>query len=77
MLEGTRSMIQPINSGSVNTSIFYINDFHGKSINMERAYSAAKSFDIANSENGNNTDALKLSSGDIMLGEDIKIYKER
>ena len=75
MLEGTRSMIQPINSGSVNTSIFYINDFHGKSINMERAYSAAKSFDIANSENGNNTDALKLSSGDIMLGEDIKINK--
>lgn len=67
-------MIQPINSGSVNTSIFYINDLHGKTINMERVYCASNAFDNR-SKKAPATDTLKLSSGDIMLGEDIDINK--
>ena len=51
------------------TSIFYINDAHGKSINIERTVSASKVFD-ANVPF--NTDVLKLSSGDIQLGEPLK-----
>lgn len=66
-------MIKAINSGNIYTSIFYINDFHGKTLNMERAYSASKVFDNKNKDN--NIDTLKLSSGDIMIGEDIKINK--
>ena len=51
----------------VNTSIFYINDFHGKSINIERTITASRAFDsFVPSEK---TDKLKLSSGDIQLGE--------
>lgn len=67
-------MIQAVNSGSVNTSIFYINDFHGKSINMERAYCASNAFEVKAKETPS-VDTLKLSSGDIMLGEDIAINK--
>ena len=48
------------------TSIFYINDFHGKSINIERAIAASCAFDSFVPQN---TDVLKLSSGDIQLGE--------
>lgn len=51
------------------TSIFYINDFHGKSINMERAVTASKSFDHFTPSIP--TDKLKLSSGDIQLGEPV------
>ena len=29
----------------VRTSIFYINDFHGKSINIERTITASRAFD--------------------------------
>ncbi len=49
------------------TSIFYINDFHGKSINMERAVTASNAFD--HFVPSIPTDKLKLSSGDIQLGE--------
>ena len=67
-------MINPIVSfGNTKTSIFYINDYHGKSINMERTVSASKVFDNLNKSTG--TDTLKLSSGDIMLGEDLNINK--
>lgn len=67
MLKGTIKMIKPIGSGDrTKTSIFYINDFHGKSINMERAVSASKNFD---NNKHQNTDILKFSSGDIMIGE--------
>lgn len=59
-----------LNDSCVKTSIFYINDFHGKTINMERAVTASDDFNSRNKNN--NTDSLKLSSGDIMVGEDIK-----
>ena len=67
-------MITPVSSGNIKTSIFYINDYHGKSINMERTMSASNTFD-ANNKNKNDTDVLKLSSGDIMVGEDVTINK--
>ena len=39
-------MINPINqTNNVKTSIFYINDYHGKSINMERTVTASNAFD--------------------------------
>lgn len=63
--------IQPVSG--IKTSIFYINDFHGKSLNMERAMSASNSFDVNN--NNSDVDTLKLSSGDIMVGEDVNINK--
>lgn len=57
----------------VRTSIFYINDFHGKSINIERTITASRAFDsFTKSEN---TDKLKLSSGDIQLGEPLEANK--
>ena len=51
------------------TSIFYINDFHGKSINMERTVTASNAFD--HFVPSVPTDKLKLSSGDIQLGEPV------
>ena len=51
------------------TSIFYINDFHGKSINMERTITASRAFDHFMPSVP--TDKLKLSSGDIQLGEPV------
>lgn len=50
------------------TSIFYINDIHGKSINAERTIAASKIFDSFSHEG---CDVLKLSSGDIQLGEPL------
>lgn len=55
----------------VKTSILYLNDIHGKTINMERLASVSKAFDYANRNSG--ADCLKLSSGDIMLGYDVNI----
>ena len=52
------------------SSIFYINDFHGKSINMERTITASNAFDAFIPSVP--TDKLKLSSGDIQLGEPVK-----
>ena len=71
--KGTHNeMINPINqSNNVSTSIFYINDYHGKSINMERTISASNAFDARNKDK-KNVDTFKLSSGDIMIGEDFK-----
>lgn len=60
---------QPADS-FVRTSIFYINDYHGKSINMERTMTASNAFDAFVPSTP--TDKLKLSSGDIMLGEIMK-----
>lgn len=51
------------------TSIFYINDIHGKSINVERTVAASHVFDMSVKPN---CDILKLSSGDIQLGEPVK-----
>ena len=47
------------------TSIFYVNDVHGKMTNMERIYAIAKEFDNSKEKD---TDKLKLASGDIILG---------
>lgn len=73
--KGYIKMIKPIDYGErIKTSIFYINDYHGKSINMERTISASNDFDSFTKEK-KDTDILKLSSGDIMLGEDINTNK--
>lgn len=66
-------MINPISFGNIKTGIFYINDFHGKSINMEHTMSASHTFDAQNMNK--DIDILKLSSGDIMIGEDVNINK--
>ena len=58
----------------VKTSIFYINDFHGKSINIERTITASRAYDKFISSK-NDVDVLKLSSGDIQLGEPLESNK--
>lgn len=63
----------PKNSDYTRTSIFYVNDFHGRAINMERTITASNEFDRFTPSN--KVDTLKLSSGDIMLGEDTLINK--
>ena len=60
----TESVI-PASDENVRTAILAINDVHGKMTNMERIYSISKQFDR---EVPDNTDKLKLSSGDIILG---------
>jgi len=52
-------------SDEVNLSVLAINDVHGKMTNMERIYSVSKHFDRTTPKN---TDKLKLSSGDFILG---------
>lgn len=64
---------QQASAQPVRTSIFYINDFHGKSINLERTVTASNAFD--NFTPSQNTDKLKFSSGDIMLGEIQKVNR--
>ena len=51
---------------SVKTSIFYVNDVHGKMTNMERIKTVSDIFD--KSKKDENTAKLKLASGDIILG---------
>ena len=51
---------------NIRTSIFYVNDVHGKMTNMERIYSVARQFD--NFTPQGQLDKLKLASGDIRLG---------
>jgi len=63
-----RDNLQP-----VKASIFYINDLHGKSINIERTMTASNAFD--NFKPSNPTDKLKFSSGDILLGEIENVNK--
>ena len=48
------------------TSIFYLNDVHGKMTNMERIKTVSDVFD--RSKKDENTARLKLASGDIILG---------
>lgn len=59
---------------NVSTSIFYINDFHGKAVNMERATLASYEFDTKYGHK-KDVDALKLSSGDITIGENVHANK--
>jgi len=65
------SPLRGTSSNNNKTSIFYINDAHGKSINIERTVAASNVFDNF-VKNKNDTDILKLSSGDIQLGEPLK-----
>lgn len=60
-------------SQPVRASIFYINDYHGKSINIERTMTASNAYD--NFKPSAATDKLKFSSGDIMLGEIENVNK--
>lgn len=53
-------------NAQVKTSIFYVNDVHGKMTNMERIKSVSDVFD--KSPKDENTAKLKLASGDIILG---------
>ena len=49
----------------INLSVLAINDVHGKMTNMERIYAIKKHFDNSVPPN---TDTLKVSSGDFILG---------
>lgn len=69
-LESRAGVKQP--NHPVKASIFYINDIHGKSINMERLASVSNAFDTFQKSQPD-VDCLKLSSGDIQLGQDEKI----
>ena len=51
---------------AAKTSIFYLNDVHGKMTNMERIKTVSDVFD--KSPKDENTARLKLASGDIILG---------
>lgn len=51
---------------TAKTSIFYLNDVHGKMTNMERIKTVSDVFD--KSPKDENTVRLKLASGDIILG---------
>ena len=56
------------NHENVRTSIFYINDYHGETSNMEKTVSAVNTFDSFEYQKG--SDKLKLASGDTILGYD-------
>ena len=68
-------MINSVNSANIKTSIFYINDYHGKTTNMERTVAAYNEYNYRGKVVNKDRDSIKLSSGDIMLGEDVKINK--
>lgn len=57
-------------SKATRASIFYINDVHGQVANMERIKTASDTFDASVPAD---TDKLKFSSGDTILGEDLKL----
>ena len=66
-VSGENNKKSPQKSNSpVKTSIFYLNDVHGKMTNMERIKTVSDIFDKSNK--GENTAKLKLASGDIILG---------
>lgn len=52
------------------TSIFYINDIHGRLSNMEKITTASIDFDESMPSY---VDKLKFSAGDIMLGSNVKV----
>ena len=77
----TVSVYKPTETDSklTHTSWFYINDVHGKMTNMERIYNISKEFDNTASDvmspkfftNNTNVSKFKVSSGDVILGEEI------
>lgn len=68
-------MISPVSNQNktIKTDIFYINDIHGQIPKMERLVSASNAFDefVKNK----NSDSIKVSAGDILLGEHIPTNK--
>ena len=54
------------------TSIFYVNDIHGRTSNMEKITSASQNFDAFIPSS---IDKLKMCSGDTMLGQNEKVNK--
>ena len=69
----SNTSVPKVNNKATKTSIFYINDLHGQNMKMEKVYNASKVFDEFVPSNGVNK--LKLSSGDILLGENKKPNK--
>ena len=65
------SFTQNQDKKTTKASIFYMNDFHAKLPNLERLYTASKSFDTFETS----ADKMKFSSGDDGLGEDPKLSK--
>lgn len=63
--------VQAGKKGNV-TSIFYVNDIHGRLSNMERITTASTDFDRLMPSY---VDKLKLSAGDIMLGSNVNVNK--
>ncbi len=63
--------VQPVPTQRNNrTSILTVGDVHGKLTNQERIYTASKAFDAFVPSQP--TDKLKLATGDIILGLDLK-----
>lgn len=54
------------------TSIFYVNDIHGRTSNMEKITTASQNFDTFVP---NSIDKLKMCSGDTMLGQNAAVNK--
>ena len=72
MVNSVTTPISPPKIGNTTkTSIFYLNDIHGQVAKMERIKSASDKFDSFETES--KTDKLKFASGDIFLGEDLKL----
>ena len=68
-----------IRTNPAQLSLFHMHDFHGQNIRMERAYSAIRQFDNDLLQNQNDifnddlpVDKLKLCSGDMFLGANLK-----
>lgn len=62
---------KPSTTDNVRTSIFYINDIHGRLSGMKKIATISNAFD--NIKFSTPTDKLKLASGDIMIGTDEKL----
>lgn len=69
----------PIRTNPAQLSLFALHDFHGQDIRMERAYTASKYFDDETLYDKDKifdsnlpVDKLKLASGDMFLGENLK-----
>lgn len=68
-----QSTAQKSPNGTTRASIFYLNDIHGQISKMERIETASKAFDSFTPST--KTDKLKFASGDVLLGEDLKVNK--
>lgn len=64
--------VQQSKPKKTQTSIFYVNDIHGRTSNMEKITTASQNFDTFVSQN---VDKLKLCSGDTMLGQNAAVNK--